>query len=25
MTGVLDLGRQLVADVSSQLRNALHP
>ena len=25
MTGVLDLGRQLVADVSSQLRAALHP
>jgi acetyl esterase len=25
MTGVLDLGRQLVADVSAQLRTALHP
>jgi acetyl esterase len=25
LTGVLDLGRQLVADVSSQLRSALHP
>ena len=25
LTGVLDLGRQLVADVSSHLRSALHP
>ena len=25
LTGVLDLGRQLVADVTSQLRTALHP